>query len=78
MWLTFCVPSFVKRTQLRTWTGRFEHYALFINNLVKSKLPANHMHFAMLQNGMGQAMLQRYSHWGSQDDLAFAIDSFRK
>ena len=55
-----------------------EHYALSIKNLGKSNIPANHKDYAMLQNGMGQAMLQRYLHWGSQDDLTFAIDSFRE
>ena len=55
-----------------------EHYALSIKNLDKARLPANHRDFAMLQTGIGLAMLQRYLHWGSQEDLASAINSFRK
>ena len=55
-----------------------EHYALSIKNLDKARLPANHRDFAMLQTGIGLAMLQRYLHWGSQEDLTSAINSFRK
>ena len=55
-----------------------EYYALSLQNLHKANLPAGHMDFAMMQNGVGQAMLQRHLHWGSLEDLMSAINFFRR
>ena len=54
-----------------------EYYALSLQNLRKARLPAGHMDFAMLQSGIGQAMLQRHLQWGSTEDLTSAINFFR-
>lgn len=52
-------------------------YALSIKNLEKLSPEADHTDLAMLKNGMGHAMLERYLFWGSQEDLASAINLFR-
>ena len=54
-----------------------QHYTYSIRNLTKSGMRSNHQNFAMLQTGIGQAMLERFQQWDSQDDLKSAVTSFR-
>ena len=69
--------KFHQAFDVRQLDRAIETYASSIDNLRKSGLDAHHDNFAMLRTGIGQAMVERYEHLGSQDDLKSAVESFR-
>ena len=55
-----------------------ETFASAIDNVQKLGLPPNHARLAMLESGLGTAMLERYDFWSVKEDLLSAISHFRK
>lgn len=50
-------------------------YTQSMEDLRRAGAPENHDIFAMLQTGIGQAMMERYYRWGSEDDYKSAVDA---
>ena len=52
-------------------------YAQCLSSLREFGLPSDHDNFAIVRTGIGIAMIERFDHWSSQDDLISAIEFFR-